>query len=78
MKKAPKGTTRGVFVVDKAGKVLAAEAGSPDGTVAVVKRIVESGATAPAADKAGDAEGEEIAQTASEVADTAAKLDEKA
>lgn len=27
MKKAPKGTTRGVFVVDKEGKVLAAEAG---------------------------------------------------
>lgn len=27
MKKAPKGTTRGVFVIDKAGKVLAAEAG---------------------------------------------------
>lgn len=27
MKKAPKGTIRGVFVVDKEGKVLAAEAG---------------------------------------------------
>ncbi len=27
LKKAPKGTTRGVFVVDKEGKVLAAEAG---------------------------------------------------
>lgn len=27
MKKAPKGTTRGVFVVSKEGKVLAAEAG---------------------------------------------------
>ena len=27
MKKAPKGTTRGVFVVGKGGKVLAAEAG---------------------------------------------------
>lgn len=27
MKKAPKGTTRGVFVVSKDGKVLAAEAG---------------------------------------------------
>ena len=27
MKKPPKGTTRGVFVVDKEGKVLAAEAG---------------------------------------------------
>ncbi|KAK3307914.1 merozoite capping protein-1, partial [Chaetomium strumarium] len=42
LKKAPKGTTRGVFVVDKAGKVLAAQAGTPEGTVNVVKGIVES------------------------------------
>lgn len=41
LKKAPKGTTRGVFVVDKAGKVLAAQAGSPEGTVKVVREIVE-------------------------------------
>jgi len=41
LKKAPKGTTRGVFVVDKSGKVLAAQPGGPDGTVAVVKGIVE-------------------------------------
>ncbi len=41
LKKAPKGTTRGVFVVDKAGKILAAGPGSPDGTVAVVKKLVE-------------------------------------
>lgn len=41
LKKEPKGTTRGVFVVDKSGKVLAAEAGSPDGTVAVVRKLVE-------------------------------------
>lgn len=32
---------RGVFVVDKSGKVLAAQAGSPDGTVAVVQKIVD-------------------------------------
>ncbi|ERS98722.1 peroxiredoxin Q/BCP [Sporothrix schenckii 1099-18] len=31
---------RGVFVIDKSGKVLAAEAGSPDGTVATVQKIV--------------------------------------
>lgn len=31
LKKAPNGTTRGVFVVDKSGKILAAEAGSPVG-----------------------------------------------
>ncbi|KAK5110142.1 hypothetical protein LTR62_006276 [Meristemomyces frigidus] len=42
MKKAPKGTTRGVFVVDKSGKVLAAEAGGPAPTVEVVKKLVQS------------------------------------
>lgn len=41
LKKAPKGTTRGVFVVDKSGKVLAAEAGGPQATVDVVKAVVE-------------------------------------
>jgi thioredoxin-dependent peroxiredoxin len=40
LKKAPKGTIRGVFVVDKAGKVLAAKQGSPDGTVEVVTKLV--------------------------------------
>jgi thioredoxin-dependent peroxiredoxin len=48
LKKAPSGTTRGVFVVDKAGKVLAAEPGSPPGTVEVVKKLVGGGATAAA------------------------------
>ncbi|KAK0708747.1 thioredoxin-like protein [Apiosordaria backusii] len=41
LKKAPKGTARGVFVVDKSGKVLAAQAGSPEGTVKVVREVVE-------------------------------------
>lgn len=40
LKKAPKGTTRGVFVVDKSGKVLAAEPGGPAATVEVVKKLV--------------------------------------
>ena len=40
MKKAPSGTTRGVFVVDKMGKVLVAEAGGPAATVEAVKKIV--------------------------------------
>lgn len=31
---------RGVFVVDKAGKVLAAEPGGPDATVEVVRKLV--------------------------------------
>ena len=37
MKKAPKGTTRGVFVINKEGKVLAAEAGvrSPNAIVSM-------------------------------------------
>ncbi|MCJ1473059.1 hypothetical protein MMC13_001708 [Lambiella insularis] len=48
MKKAPSGTTRGVFVVDKEGKVLAAEAGGPAATVEVVRKLV--GATGPAAE----------------------------
>jgi len=37
LKKGPNGTARGVFVVDKSGKVLLAETGSPDGTVQVCK-----------------------------------------
>jgi thioredoxin-dependent peroxiredoxin len=54
LKKAPSGTTRGVFVVDKSGKVLAAQAGSPTGTVDVVKKLVRGGETAaaPAVDTA--------------------------
>lgn len=44
LKKAPSGTQRGVFVVDKKGKVLLAEPGSPAGTVQAVKKLVESGA----------------------------------
>lgn len=43
MKKAPKGTTRGIFVVDKEGKVLAAESGGPAATVEVVRKLVREG-----------------------------------
>ncbi|KAI1350673.1 thioredoxin-like protein [Xylaria sp. FL0043] len=43
LKKAPKGTTRGVFAVDKSGKVLLAEPGSPAGTVNAVKKLVAAG-----------------------------------
>lgn len=73
-KKAPKGTQRGVFVVDKEGKVLAVEAGGPAATVEVVKGLVEN--------MGGDGEGEEkevedekAAETAAEVADVAKGLD---
>ncbi|KAK4162630.1 peroxiredoxin DOT5 [Cladorrhinum sp. PSN259] len=58
-KKSPKGTTRGVFVVDKSGKVLAVEPGSPAGTVNVVKGVVE-------ALKGGDAEVEKVEEKVEE------------
>lgn len=46
MKKSASGTTRGVFVVSKEGKVLATEAGGPAATVAAVKKlVVEQGTT---------------------------------
>ncbi|KAH7255479.1 thioredoxin-like protein [Fusarium redolens] len=41
LKKAPKGTTRGVFVISKEGKILVAEAGSPQGTLDRVQVLVE-------------------------------------
>ncbi|KAI2640228.1 AhpC-TSA-domain-containing protein [Xylaria nigripes] len=46
-KKTPKGTTRGVFVVDKTGKVLVAEAGGPAATLDAVKKLVAAGLSAP-------------------------------
>ncbi|KAF7946757.1 hypothetical protein EAE96_009740 [Botrytis aclada] len=38
--KNAKGTTRGVFVIDKSGKVLAAQAGSPKGTLELVEGLI--------------------------------------
>lgn len=70
-KKHPKGTTRGVFVVDKEGKVLAAEPGGPAKTLEVVRKLVneaKSGATK---------EEVEAAKTAAEVADAVAEVDDK-
>ncbi|KAJ5319429.1 Alkyl hydroperoxide reductase subunit C/ Thiol specific antioxidant [Penicillium brevicompactum] len=40
LKKSPKGTIRGVFAVDKKGKVLLRESGGPDATVDAVQKIV--------------------------------------
>jgi len=76
LKKAPAGTTRGVFVVDKSGKVLAAEPGSPAGTVGVVKKLVGGGGT-PVANGVNGGTKEDVAQAdvAAQVADTAEKLD---
>ena len=77
-KKAPKGTQRGVFVVDKEGKVLAVEAGGPAATVEVVKKLVESmGGDKKEVEKIEEkeAENEKAAETAAEVADVAKGLD---
>ncbi|KAL6236334.1 hypothetical protein BDW75DRAFT_206933 [Aspergillus navahoensis] len=41
-KKSPRGTTRGVFVIDKAGKVLLLQPGGPDATVEAVRQLVLS------------------------------------
>lgn len=43
LKKHPKGTQRGVFAVDKKGKVLVAEAGGPAATVERIKKLVDEG-----------------------------------
>ncbi|KAI1762020.1 AhpC-TSA-domain-containing protein [Hypoxylon sp. FL1150] len=66
-KKASKGTTRGVFAVDKAGKVLLIEPGSPAGTFDAVKKLVaeSEGAAAeeePIAKKAEDESAETVAE----------------
>lgn len=75
LKKAPAGTTRGVFVVDKAGKVLAAEPGGPDATVDVVRRLVNSsqatGAPMEGVNATGAAEPAAKEKTAAAAADTA-------
>lgn len=40
LKKTPKGTVRGVFAVDKKGKVLLCEAGGPDATLTAAQNLV--------------------------------------
>jgi len=70
-KKQPKGTIRGVFVVDKEGKVLASESGGPAKTLEVVRKLVnetKNGATKEAV---------KPATTAAEVADAGAEVDDK-
>ena len=72
--KSSKGTQRGVFVIDKNGKVLAVESGGPARTLEVAKGIVDQigGGKAKAAEKVED---KLAAETAAEVADTAATMD---
>ncbi|KAI1093194.1 AhpC-TSA-domain-containing protein [Rostrohypoxylon terebratum] len=54
LKKSPKGTIRGVFALNKDGKVLLAEPGGPAATVDAVKKLV--------AESEGDAAKEEPAE----------------
>ncbi|KAJ9658110.1 thioredoxin peroxidase dot5 [Coniosporium apollinis] len=82
MHKPPKSTKRGVFVVAKDGKVLAAEGGGPAATVEVVKKVVEDmgGSKADegikkAEERAKEEGDKEMADTAGDVADTAEALD---
>ncbi|OTB09125.1 hypothetical protein M426DRAFT_7147 [Hypoxylon sp. CI-4A] len=63
LKKTPKGTTRGVFAVDKTGKVLLAEPGGPAATVDAVKKLV--------AESEGDAEEKEDEKDVDEPAEEA-------
>ncbi|EBA27397.1 thioredoxin peroxidase dot5 [Aspergillus fumigatus] len=41
-KKTPRGTTRGVFAVDKQGKVLLLQPGGPDATVDAVQQLISA------------------------------------
>lgn len=72
LSKAPASTQRGVFVVDKAGKVLVAEPGGPAATLAAVKKLIESqgsnGAieTKPEAEAGAEAEAEKKAEEVEE------------
>lgn len=43
LKKIPSGTQRGVFVIDKEGKVLVAEPGGPEATLARVLKLIKDG-----------------------------------
>lgn len=54
LEKAPSGTTRGIFVVDKSGKVLAAQAGGPAATVEAVKKLIQSDTRDPAANSSDE------------------------
>ncbi|KAK5725120.1 thioredoxin peroxidase dot5 [Elasticomyces elasticus] len=79
--KSGKSTTRGVFVVDKSGKVLVVEAGRPQPTVDAVKKVVKElggDSNAEGIKKAEDTamkSSESAADTVPEVTDTAEMID---
>ncbi|KAL9630287.1 MAG: hypothetical protein Q9164_006494, partial [Protoblastenia rupestris] len=49
MKKSPSGTIRGVFVVDKVGKVQAAASGGPAATIEMVRQLMGADQSRPVA-----------------------------
>jgi len=76
--KPAKSAKRGIFIVDKAGKVLACEQGGPQVTADVCKAVVDAMAKSDGGETTG-AKGKEdkaAADVAGEVADTAAELDD--
>ena len=78
MHKPPKSAKRGVVVFDKSGKVLAIELGSPGATVDAVRRVVDGlgeGRKGDDGEEKEEKEDRKLAETAAEVADTAAAID---
>ena len=86
MKKSPPGTTRGVVVIDKTGKLTAWEQAGPQRTVDVVMAALPKGdqapveatkdkAAVPATSEQSNGASAKEAEVAAEVADTAEKLD---
>jgi peroxiredoxin Q/BCP len=70
--KPAKKTSRGVFIIDKSGKVLAAQTGGPEPTKNVAKKIANGLGSSEAS---ADVKDEKVAAVAADVADSAAKLD---
>jgi peroxiredoxin Q/BCP len=76
LKKSPSGTQRGLFVVDKDGKVLAAEPGSPAGTHAAVKKLLGADSEAAKEEDVKEAEAAaDITEAAADVTEAAEKVD---
>lgn len=78
LKKAPSGTQRGVFVIDKKGKVLIAEPGSPQGTVDAVQKLVEADATNGEEEKSVEEEGKANGGEAEDAKENKKKKEEDA
>lgn len=77
LKKTPKGTQRGVFAVDKNGKVLLAESGGPAATVEAAKKLVAGGVATEAEEETVDDKAAENEKPNGEDADAVEKKDEE-